>query len=119
MKVAILGASAKPERMAHLAQQRLVEYGHDVIPVSPVYPEVLGLKTVSSLSKINQPIDTLTVYVSPDKAIKLIDEITQLKPSRVILNPGSESYELIAALKQSEINVMEACTLVMLSASSF
>lgn len=119
MNVAILGASAKPERMAYLAQQRLVEHGHQVFPVSPAYEEILGQKTYASLSDIDETINTLTVYVSPDRLLKLMDEVIQLKPDRVILNPGSESSEVLQALDKAHLNHIQACTQVMLSASSF
>ena len=119
MNVAILGASAKPDRMSHMAQQRLVEHGHTVFPVSPVYDEILGIKTFKSLSEITEPIDTLTMYVSSDKQSDLLQDILELKPKRVIFNPGSENQIVIEELEKANIRCMEACTLVMLSASSF
>lgn len=119
MNVAILGASAKPERMVYLAQQRLIANGHKVFPVSPVYDEILGKKTYASLSDIKESVDTLTVYVSPDKFLPLINEVIQLKPKRIILNPGTENHEVTKRLDATGIAYLEACTLVMLSAGNF
>ena len=45
--------------------------------------------------------------------------ILNLKPRRVIFNPGSENYALVTKLKEAGIEVVQACTLVMLRTEQF
>jgi uncharacterized protein len=47
------------------------------------------------------------------------DYILSLKPKRVIFNPGTENSELENLLKQSNIEPIIACTLVMLSVGNY
>ncbi len=117
--VAILGASQKPERYSYKALMMLNEHDHKVFPVHPALEKIEGHKVYGSLGEISEKIDTLTVYVSPKWIKDTIPAIIKLKPGRVILNPGTESEELKAALTEAGIPYLEACTLVLLRTGQF
>ncbi|MGJ8695343.1 MAG: CoA-binding protein [Verrucomicrobiaceae bacterium] len=119
MNVAILGASPKPERYAHKAQLLLTEHQHTVLPISPTGAEILGIPGYQSISDITEPIDTLTLYLGPDRLAPLIPEIIRAKPQRIIFNPGTESPEAQTAFQQAGIKTENACTLVLLHSRAF
>ncbi len=119
MNVAVLGASNKPSRYSHMAVERLIQNGHKVFPVHKVIKEVLGLKVFSCLSEIKEPIDTLTVYVNEEISACMENEILQLKPKRIIFNPGTENCDLADKARAEGIDVDFACTLVLLSMNKF
>jgi predicted CoA-binding protein len=118
-KVAILGASTKPERYAYKAFKMLQEYGHTPIPVAPALEEVEGIRAYARLSEVPGPVDTLTMYIGPQRSSPLADEIVKFKPGRVIFNPGSENPELKRRLQAAGIPFEEACTLVLLRTHQF
>jgi len=117
--VAVLGASQNPDRYSNMAVRRLHDAGHRVIPVNPALEEIEGLPVAKSLGDIEDPIDTLTLYIGPQRSAPMIADILHLAPKRVIFNPGTESPELAAALDQANIPHVEACTLVMLQTDQF
>ncbi len=117
--VAILGASNNPSRYAYKAQIQLIEQGHIVYPVSLHEEEILGLKSYHSLLEIDHNIDTVTVYINPTHLKQVDNHLIELKPKRVIFNPGSESTEVMNHLKEEGIFVQSACTLVLLSIQQF
>ena len=117
--VVVLGASPKASRYSNMAVRQLKSNGYKVIPVNPGHPVVEGLETVSTLSDINEPVHTLTLYLSPVWSERIEDDIINLKPERVIFNPGTESGKLRESLSNSGIPYLEACTLVMLSTGQF
>jgi predicted CoA-binding protein len=117
--VAVLGASANPDRYSNMAVRRLREAGHRVIPVNPALEVIEGLPVAKSLGGIAEPVDTLTLYVGPQRLAPLTDEILSLAPKRVIFNPGTESDELAGALDRANIPHTKACTLVMLQTGQF
>jgi len=117
--VAVLGASQNPDRYSNMAVRRLREAGHRVIPVNPALTEIEGLPVAQSLGDIVDPIDTLTLYVGPQRSVPMIDDILRLAPKRVIFNPGTESKALAAALDRAGIPHLEACTLVMVQTGQF
>lgn len=119
MNVAVLGASAKPERYSYQAVALLKDKGHTVFPVHPAIRETQGLKAYARLSDIPDALHTLTVYVSTGTSAALGGEILSAHPQRVIFNPGAENPDLAEALRQQGIEVLDACTLVLLRTGQF
>ncbi len=117
--VAVLGASNKHDRYSNKAVRLLLEHGYRVIPVHPALTEIEGLPVAASLSDVERPLDTLTVYVGPARMQPMIDSIVELRPGRVVLNPGTESEDLKRRLDQAGIRYIEACTLVLLKTGQF
>ena len=120
--VAVLGASSDTTRYSYKAIQMLKEYGHLPVPIHPRETEVLGYKVVPDIKELvkqGQQIDTLTMYVNPALSTKYQQDIIDLKPKRVIFNPGSENPGLEKALADNGVLVEEACTLVLLRTNQF
>lgn len=119
-KTVVIGASTNPARYAYIASGMLTEYGHEIVPVGLKRGEVFGKKILDAR---NQPIvdkvDTVTLYVGPANQSGLFEYIMQLKPSRVIFNPGTENLEMMKALEANGIEVVEGCTLVMLRTQQY
>ena len=117
--VAVLGASPKEDRYSFMAVKMLKEYGHKPIPVHPAGRSVDGAEAVRSLGDIAEEVDTLTMYVNSSISNELTSSILDLKPRRVIFNPGSENQKLAQKLAENSVQVVEACTLVMLRTDQF
>ena len=118
-QIVVLGASNKPHRYAYKALKMLMEYGYHVLPVHPKLENIEGLVVKHRLSQIQSPVDTLTLYIGPQRIGPLINEIVELNPARVILNPGTESDELELALLHNDISFVKDCTLLMLEHGRF
>ncbi len=118
-RVAVLGATPKEDRFSYKAVHMLKEHNHSPIPVHPAGHTVDGIPGVKTLDDIKEPVDTLSMYVGPQISDGEYERIIRLKPRRVIFNPGSENPELAAKLRAAGIEVVEACTLVMLKSDEF
>ncbi len=118
-RVAVLGASPKEDRYSFKAVKLLKEYGFQPIPVHPAGHVVDGQVSVRSLDDITEPVDTLTMYVGAEISDKELDKILRLKPRRVIFNPGAENEAIAEKLEAAGIEVVRACTLVMLRTDQF
>ena len=118
--VVVLGASPKPARYANQAVERLQAHGHKVYPIHPLNIEIHGLVCYKNLQALPRlAVDTLTLYVGKAGTDKLIDEILALKPRRIIFNPGAENESLLTQAADQGIDVVVACTLVMLNGGQF
>ncbi|MBD3333590.1 CoA-binding protein [candidate division GN15 bacterium] len=117
--VAVLGATPKEDRYSFKAVRMLKEHGHKPIPVHPKGHDVDGVTGVSSLDTIEQSVDTLTVYVNEKISSGELKKILKLRPRRVVFNPGAENPQLAQKLREEGIEVVEACTLVMLRTDQF
>jgi uncharacterized protein len=112
-KVAVLGASNKPERYSYKAIKMLADKGHQPMPISRDGAEILGYSG-STMLKGTSP-DIVTVYLSSQNLDPLLEDLIEAKPQRVIFNPGAEAPEVYEQLEKAGIRVQEACTLVLLS----
>jgi len=117
--VVIFGASPKPTRYAFKAQQMLIEYGHNPLPVSQRGHDILGKKGYHSMLEIKEPVDTVTMYVNAKLHEQHIESILSAKPKRVIFNPGTESPALLKRYQDQGIDAFDACTLVLLRTHQF
>ena len=117
--VVVVGASKNEERYSNKAMKMLQDYGHNPIPVAPAVDVILDRKVFSTPADVTGPVDTVTMYVGPARQGNLIDGIIALHPKRVIFNPGSENPDEYPRFKAAGIDVVEACTLVMLRTNQF
>ena len=117
-KTVIIGASDNSNRYSYIAANRLVAHGHEVVPIGIKKGRVAGLDIITEHPALEQ-VDTITMYINPQRQPAYYDYILSLHPKRVIFNPGTENDELEEMLQQQGIQTMEACTLVMLSTGQF
>ena len=118
-RAVVLGASPKEDRYSFKAVRMLKEHGFRPIPVHPAGHTVDGLEGLKSLDEVTDSIDTLTVYVSARISSAEIERILKLSPRRVIFNPGAENPDLATELEKAGIEVVQACTLVMLRTEQY
>jgi len=119
MNVAVVGASNKPDRYSYKAVKSLSAKGHRVFPVHPRIKDIDGLAVYASLGLIEEKLDTLTMYVGAETSARMSGEILSARPRRIIFNPGAENHELFKKAEEAGIEVIDACTLVMLSTGQF
>ena len=115
----ILGASVKPERYAYKATVMLSEKGHAVFPVGLREGKIEEHTILTNMPVLNE-IDTVTLYVGAKNQPMYYDYIiNQIKPKRIIFNPGTENEELEKLAKEKGIETEIACTLVLLSIGNY
>ncbi|MDD9303761.1 MAG: CoA-binding protein [Desulfobacter sp.] len=117
--VAVVGASPLKERYSNKAINMLEEYGHTPVPVAPKYDTIEGKPVYTCLLDIPENIDTVALYVGVARQEKIIQEIIDLKPRRVIFNPNTENPQVYDQLKSAGIEIQEACTLVLLKTNQY
>lgn len=114
----VLGASLKEDRYSNKAIKKLRSKN---IPVF-----AFGLRTgmvedvaIETEKIAFKDIDTITLYLNPKRQEEYYDYILNLKPKRVIFNPGTENFDFIELLRKNKIEAEIACTLVLLSINQY
>lgn len=114
----VLGASLNPNRYSNIAIKRLIDRKIDVRAIGFREGEVLNVK-IDTEKKDYDFIDTVTLYLNPKRQEEYYNYILDLKPRRVIFNPGTENMELVKILQENGIESEIACTLVLLSTNQY
>ena len=114
----VLGASPEPSRYANLAALKLQAHGHPVLLVGKRAGAIGGVGIVQDIPSDTR-VDTVTLYLNPVVQEAWHDRILQLAPRRIIFNPGTEHPGFAQRAAAQGVEVLEACTLVMLSTGQF
>jgi predicted CoA-binding protein len=117
-KTLVLGASDNPARYSYRAVHQLKRHGHEVVPVGIRKGQVAGL-AIHTDRPVDADVDTVTLYVGPQNQPAWYDYILDLKPNRIIFNPGTENPELEKLAQERGIRTEETCTLVLLSIGQY
>ncbi len=118
MKTVVIGASPNASRYSNRAVNNLLDKNHEVIPLGIREGEIAGLKIITDRPDL-QDVHTVTMYVGAKIQPEWYDYIIELNPKRVIFNPGTENSEFENMLSDKGIEVLENCTLVLLSLGHF
>ena len=117
-KTLVLGASENPGRYSNMAILKLLSKKQEVVAIGKKAGTVSGI-TINTQQVPSDDIQTVTLYLNPDHQKPYYDYILSLKPKRIIFNPGAENEELERLAAKQGIDVLEACTLVMLSTGQY
>ena len=118
-KTIVLGASTNTSRYSNMAVKKLLNHGYEVIPVGIKKGEIEGVKIATAEEQESKDVDTVTMYLGPQNQKPYYNYIIDLKPKRVIFNPGTINPEFMKRLEEEKIEAVDACTLVMLSADTY
>ncbi|GIV33462.1 MAG: CoA-binding protein [Chitinophagales bacterium] len=118
-KTLVIGASPHPSRYAYLAVSRLAASGHAVIALGNK-PGFIGNIPIETERKPFTDVHTVTLYIHPSIQKTYYNYILEvIRPKRIIFNPGTENQELKEMASKRNIEVLEACTLVLLSTAQY
>lgn len=113
----VVGASPNPDRYGYLAVERLNDFGHPVFAYG-IRQGRIGEIGISSEWPCGQ-FHTVTLYINPRLQKEYYDRIINLRPERVIFNPGTENLEFQQRLAEQGIPFEESCTLVLLNIGKY
>lgn len=117
-KVMVLGASPNKRRFSYSCVKSLLRHGYDVLPIGKRKGEIDEVSIITDKPPVNN-IDTVTLYLNANNQKEYYKYLMDIAPNRIIFNPGAENPELKAMAKENNIDVTEACTLVMLNSGNF
>lgn len=117
-KTLVIGASTNRSRYSNIAINRLVSHGVPTVAIGLRRGEVSGVK-IDTEKVPFEDIDTVTLYLGPPRQPEYYDYVVSLQPQRVIFNPGTENPEFYRLLRENDIEVDVACTLILLSTSQY
>lgn len=117
-KTLILGASLNPNRYSYVALQRLAANGIETVAIGLKVGNVAGIDITTQAVDFKN-IDTVSLYLNAKNQENYYQYIVDLKPRRVLFNPGTENPQFYTILKSNGIEIQQACTLVLLSTGQY
>jgi uncharacterized protein len=110
--VAIIGASNNRQKFGNKAVRAYLQQGYTVYPVSLSEGEVEGVPAYRSIRDVPGRPDMVSVYIPPQRLLKILPEIAAKGCDELWLNPGAESPEVLAEAERLGLNAIQACSIL-------
>lgn len=108
--IAVVGASASPQKDAHEVPAYLQEQGYNVMPVNPTHDEILGRAAADGLRELDAEIDVVDVFRPDDEAPDIARAAADIGASVLWLQLGIVSDEAARVAEAAGLTVvMDAC----------
>ena len=110
-RVALVGASARPERPSHAVMRFLLAHGWEVIPINPglAGQSLLGRRVAASLAEA-APLDMVDVFRASEHAGEVVDEAIGLGARTVWLQLDVIDHAAAERARSAGISVvMDRC----------
>jgi predicted CoA-binding protein len=114
----VIGASEHATRYSNMCVRQLQQKGIPVVAIGSREGWINRTQILTGFPQLPE-IHTITLYINQLNQKSFYDYILQIHPVRVIFNPGTENPELIGMLESHQIEVVNFCTLIMLSKGEF
>ena len=110
-RIALVGASAKPDRPSYGVMRFLLAQGYDVTPVNPglTGQEILGRRVVASLAEA-APLDMVDLFRNSADVEAPVQEAIRLGAKTIWMQLGVVNETAAAAARAAGLNVvMDRC----------
>ena len=106
--IAIVGASANPERDSYKVMEFLQDYGYEIFPVNPnlVNTKILGQECYLSLEAIKQQIDMVDVFRGVEYIPNIASEAIKIKARILWTQEGLFSEEAESLCENAGLKVV-------------
>jgi predicted CoA-binding protein len=105
--IAMVGLSANWYRPSYFAAKYLQEHGYRVIPVNPVYEEVLGEKCYPSLKDIPEKIDLVDCFRKSEDIEPIAKEAIEIGAPILWMQLGVTNEKVAAMARAAGLEVVQ------------
>ena len=106
--IAVVGASANPERDSHKVMESLIQHGYQIFPINPNEQGnlILGQVCYSDLSSVPEKIDMVDVFRAKDAVIGVTEEAIQIGAKVLWTQLGVVDEEASELAKEAGLKVV-------------
>ena len=110
--VAVVGASANPERPSNRVASYLKENGYKIIPVNPGEKIILEETSYPDLASIPDEVDVVDIFRKPEDVLPIVREAISIGAKAVWMQEGVINEEAAAEARKAGLQVvMDKCML--------
>tara|TARA_B100001093_G_C26796707_1_gene1001437 strand:+ start:1129 stop:1527 length:399 start_codon:yes stop_codon:yes gene_type:complete len=104
--IAIVGASANPERDSYKVMNYLITKGYKVFPVNPYETKILGRKCHQSLKTIKDKVDMIDVFRAKEYLLDITREAIEIEAHILWTQEGIIDEKASALARSSGMKVI-------------
>jgi predicted CoA-binding protein len=105
--IAVVGLSAQWHRPSYFAAKYLQDHGYRIVPVNPMYDEVLGEKCYKSLRDIPEPVDMVDCFRKSAEIPAIAEDAVAIGARVLWMQLGVESAQARKRAEEAGLQVVE------------
>ena len=105
--IAVVGLSAQWHRPSYFAAKYLQDHGYRIVPVNPMYDEVLGEKCYKSLRDIPEPVDMVDCFRKSAEIPAIAEDAIAIGARVLWMQIGVESAQARKRAEEAGLQVVE------------
>ena len=117
-RLALVGASRSGKKFGNSIATELAARGYQVFLVHPEAQEIGGLRCYPSLSALQGQVDGVVICVTPRQASQALRDAAAAGISKIWLQQGADSPEVLAAAKEAGVNPVRGKCILMYASPS-
>ena len=108
--VAVVGASANPERASYQVASYLMEHGYQIYPVNPNAREILGRPSYPDLNSIPERVEVIDIFRRAEDVMPIVGEAIKIGARAIWMQAGVANEEAAAKARDAGLLVvMDKC----------
>jgi uncharacterized protein len=104
--IAVVGASANPQKPAHKIPAYLRSQGYRIVPVNPRGGELLGERAYRSLLEVPAPVDAVDVFRPPAEAETVARDAVAVGAKVLWFQPGTHTEKAVRLAAEAGLEVV-------------
>jgi uncharacterized protein len=105
--IAVVGMSKNEDKAAHYVPKYLIDHGYNVIPVNPAATEILGRKSYTKVSSVQDKIDIVDIFRPSEDVLGVVEEALKKEGIKVLwMQKGIYSEKAEKMAKERNISVV-------------
>lgn len=111
-RIALVGASANPDRPSNRVMRELLDHGYQVVPVNPGLAggQLHGQTVVGSLADIDGPVDMVDIFRRSEDVPAVVEQAISIKAGAVWMQLGVVHNDAAAQAEAAGLKVvMDRC----------
>jgi len=105
--IAVVGLSAQWHRPSYFAAKYLQDHGYRIVPVNPMYDEVLGEKCYKSLREIPGPVDMVDCFRKSAEIPAIAEDAIAIGAKVLWMQLGVENAQARKRAEAAGLQVVE------------
>lgn len=108
--IAVVGLSPDTSRPSYMVANYLKRCGYKIIPVNPIYPDILEEKSYASLKDVPEKVDIVDIFRRSEDVLPIVEDAIKIKAKVVWMQEGITNLDAVKKAKENGLLVvMDRC----------
>ncbi len=117
-KTVVIGASPKEKQDSYIAVMALVANNIPVVALGRA-EGYIGQVEILKEKPMVENVHTVSMFIGDSRQVRYFDYMLELRPKRIIFNPGTENKAFAKLAQSRQIEVLNGSTFEMLQAGTY